>query len=129
MFLFLGLIFIFYIWYNACSSKTMEVFDLLSEEAVLRHMKEELERALGLDDVQKQREHVRAVRSMCDLFLQSKSSERPVKTQVSKPSEAAESPSAAEWAAMTGEWPPQQPSKKAFEDDDEESNGKSLFDF
>lgn len=110
----------------------MEVFDLLSEEAVLRHMKEELERALDLKDVQKQREHVRAVRSMCDLFLQSERSEHPVKTQVpkvSKPSEAAVSPSAAEWAAMTGEWPAQQPPKKAFEDDDEESNGKSLFDF
>lgn len=109
----------------------MEVFDLLSEEAVLRHMKEELERALDLDDdVQKQREHVRAVRSMCDLFLQSERSERPVKPQVSKQSEeAALSPSAAEWAAMTGEWPAQQQPKKAFEDDDEESNGKSLFDF
>ena len=127
--MFMGLIFVFYICYNAGSSKTMEVFDLLSEEAVLRHMKEELERALDLDDVQKQREHVRAVRSMCDLFLQSERSERPAKTQVSKPSEAAVSPSAAEWAAMTGEWPAQQPPKKAFEDDDEESNGKSLFDF
>lgn len=126
MFLFAGLIFVFYICYNAGSSKTMEVFELLSEEAVLRHMKEELERALDLDDVQKQREHVRAVRSMCDLFLQG---ERPVKTQVSKPSEAAVSPSAAEWAAMTGEWPDQQPPKKAFEEDDDESNGKSLFDF
>ncbi len=129
MFLFAGLIFIFYICYNAGSSKTMEVFELLSEEAVLRHMKEELERALDLDDVQKQREHVRAVRSMCDLFLQGERSERPVKTQVSKPSEAAVSPSAAEWAAMTGEWPDQQPPKKAFEEDDDESNGKSLFDF
>ena len=69
MFLFVGLIFIFYICYNACSSKTMEGFDLLSEEAVLRQMKEELERALDLDDVQKQREHVRAVRSMCDRCL------------------------------------------------------------
>ena len=129
MFLFVGLIFIFYICYNACSSKTMEGFDLLSEEAVLRQMKEELERALDLDDVQKQREHVRAVRSMCDLFLQSERSERPVKTQVPKPSEEAVSPTTAEWAAMTGEWPDQQPPKKTFEDDDDESNGKSLFDF
>ncbi|MFP7492635.1 YwdI family protein [Terribacillus saccharophilus] len=99
---------------------------MLSEEAVLRHMKEELERALNLDDVQKQREHVRAVRSMCDLFLQD---ERAAKPEPSKVIKSQEQPSAAEWAAMTGEWPVQEQPKKAFEDDDEESNGKSLFDF
>jgi hypothetical protein len=105
----------------------MEVFGLLSEKAVLRQMKEELERALHMDDVQKQREHVRAVRSMCDLFMQGDS---PAKVQTPEPkrSEPSAEPSAAEWAAMTGEWPVQQP-KKTFEDDDEESNGKSLFDF
>ncbi|MFS0561622.1 YwdI family protein [Terribacillus sp. 179-K 1B1 HS] len=99
---------------------------MLSEEAVLKHMKEELEQALNNGDVQKQREHVRAVRSMCDLFLQS---EQPVKIQTPKQTASQSGPSAAEWAAMTGEWPPQQVPKKAFEDDDDESNGKSLFDF
>lgn len=102
-----------------------EVFGLLSEETVLRHMKEELEQALANGDVQKQREHVRAVRSMCDLFLQS---ERSEKKEMPKQTESQSGPSAAEWAAMTGEWPVQQP-RKAFEDDDDESNGKSLFDF
>lgn len=105
-----------------------EVYQMtVSNQQLLQRMNKEIEEAqMNHGDAGRVREHVRAVKLLCDLILEEEgTSARADSPQVT---EKSSEPTAAEIRKMMGEEPSKSKNKKE-DSSDEEANGSSIFDF
>ncbi|WP_028784165.1 YwdI family protein [Thalassobacillus devorans] len=104
----------------------------ISNEAVLKKMMTEIQEAMQKNgETSLVREHVRAVRLLCDLMLEEHAAHSSGSSAYPDPTEVDE-PTTAEIRKMMGDLPSsrqQTDKQKKQTTDHEEANGDSIFDF
>lgn len=99
----------------------------VSNQQLLQRMNKEIEEAqMNHGDAARVREHVRAVKLLCDLILEEE--ETPARADSPQVTEDSSEPTAAEIRKMMGEEPSKSKNKKEDRSDDE-ANGSSILDF